>query len=50
MLLGKAISPLNIVPAPISSLTKAMQESESVNPIPIPIPSKKDGIAGFFEA
>ena len=43
-------NPFKKVPPPISSLTIPIHESESVNPRPIPSPSKNEGSAGFFEA
>ena len=39
-----------ICPEPISSLTIPMHVRPTVNPSPIPIPSKTDGRTGFFEA
>ena len=39
-----------IAPAPRNSLITPIAVSPTVNPSPIPSPSKSDGITGFFEA
>ena len=39
-----------IAPAPRNSLITPIAVSPTVNPRPIPRPSKRDGITGFFEA